>query len=252
MVKWLAVAIALLQGLQGSGYAPFDVEAVTAAPPTSVVALGGKTLHGEPSRLAWAPDGSTLYIQTRDGVGPAARARHLQLRLGRDGVSTLDQEPEWAADYWHNKVLEAAPGMPWLKIDVSLDKQRNRVAPFAGGFASAGAATGSEAASSYTLAYITLQFLGVEIGRWMTDEPKSGVTFGWGPAGSGAMAFVDKQGRLTLIDKEKRQRVVPRTSNVQLPAWSPDGSYVAYLEKHGRSNYELMSVALVRTDMPLQ
>jgi hypothetical protein len=249
MVRWLAVAFAVLQG---SGFAPLDVDSLNIAPPTPIVELRGNVLHGEPSRLAWAPDGSTLYLQTRDGVGTAARIRHFSLRLGRDGLATLDQEPDWAADYWHNKVTEAAPGMPWLKIDVSLDRQRTRVAPLAGGFASAGAASGSEAASSFTLAYVTLSYLGVEVGRWMTDEPKSGVTFGWGPSGSGALTFVDKQGRLTLLDKEKRQQSVLRSSHVLLPAWSPDGNYIAFLEKHGRSTYQLSSVALVRGDVPLQ
>lgn len=249
MVRLLAVLVALVQG---TGFAPFDVDALSIAPPTPIVELGGKVLHGEPSRLAWAPDGSTMYLQTRDGVGAAARYHHFQLRLGHDGLATLDEEPTWAADYWHNKVTEVAPGMPWLKIDVSLDQQRTRVAPLAGGFATAGNATGSEAASSFTLAYVTLQYLGVEIGHWMTDEPKSGVTFGWGPSGSGAIAFVDKQGRLALVDKEKRLRFVLRTSNVMLPAWSNDGNYVAFLEKQGRSNYRLMSVALVRVDVPLQ
>ena len=249
MMRWLSVVVALVQG---SGFAPFDVDALSIAPPTPIVELRRKVLHGEPSRLAWAPDGSTLYLQSRDGVGTAARYHHFQLRLGHDQLSDLDKEPDWAADYWHNKITEVAPGMPWLKIDVNLDKQRTRVAPFAGGFASAGGATGSEAAASFTLAYVTLEYLGVEIGHWMTDEPKSGVTFGWGPSGSGAVAFVDKQGRLALLDKEKRQRSVLRTSNVMLPAWSTDGNYVAFLEKHGRSNYRLTSVALLRGDVHLQ
>ncbi len=248
MLKWLFIAMA---ALQGSGFAPFDAESVSVAPPTTITQLTGKTLRGVPSRLSWAPDGATLYVQTRDGVGAAAQTRHFQLRLGREGISTLDEEPDWAADYWHNKVLETAPGMPWLKIDVSLDNQRQRVAPFAGGFTGA-TGSGSDAASSYTLAYVTLRYLGVEIGRWMTDEPKSGVTFGWGPPGTGALAFVDKQGRLTLLDKEKRQRLIAKSSSVMLPAWSPDGSYVAFLEKHGRTTYQLMTVALVRTDTPLQ
>lgn len=247
MLKWLLLAVAVVQS---SGTAPFDADSVSLTPPTSITRLTGKVLRGEPSRLAWAPDGSSLYLQSRDGIGTAARTRHYQLRLGRDGLLPLDEEPDWAADYWHNKVLETAPGMPWLKIDVSVDRQRTRVAPFAGGFTSA-TASGSDAASSYTLAYVTLRYLGIEIGRWETDEPKSGVTFGWGPAGTGAVAYVDKQGHLALLDKEKRQRLVTQSSSVLLPAWSPDGSYVAFLEKHGRSTYHLMSVALVRTDMPL-
>lgn len=247
---WMLCAALLL--LQGAGFAPFDVSSLSVAPPTVVAELDRKVLRGEPSRLAWSPDGSLLYIQTRDGIGAAAHTRHFQLRLGQDGLAPLDIKPGWAADYWHNKVTEAAPGMPWLSIDARVDRTRTRVAPFAGGFAGAGSATGSEAAASYTLAYVTLSFLGVEIGQWMTDEPKSGVTFGWGPAGSGALAFVDRQGKLTLMDKERRLRPIARTDRVRLPAWSPDGNYVAYLEPQGRSRFRLASVALLRVDRPLQ
>jgi len=202
--------------------------------------------------MAWSPDGSTLYVQSRDGVGAAAQLRHFELRLADQILRPLEQQPAWAAEYLRNKVTELAPGMPWLQIDVTVDSTRTRVAPIAGGFASTGAATGSETASSFTLRYVTLSYLGVEIGRWMTDEPKSGVTFGWGPAGSGAIAFVDRQDHLVLIDKERRLRVVPRTENVMLPAWSPDGNYVAFLQKHGRSKFTVSSVAFLRADSALQ
>jgi dipeptidyl aminopeptidase/acylaminoacyl peptidase len=249
-MRSLALFVALV--VQGAGFAPFDVASLAIAPPTSLAVLERRTLHGEPSRLAWSADGSALYVQSRDGVGDAARLRHFQVRLGQQGLESLDSEPSWAVEYWHAKVSEAAPGLPWLKIDVNVDRQRTRVAPFAGGFASAGAATGSEAASTVTLAFVTLSYLGVEIGHWMTDERKSGVTFGWGPAGSGALAFVDRQGHLALLDKERRVRPVPRNDGVMLPAWSPDGNYVAYLEKRGRSKFHLASVALLRVENPLQ
>lgn len=249
-MRLLAFALALL--VQGTGIAPFDVSSLVAAPPLAVTAVDRRALHGEPSKLAWAPDGSTLYVQSRDGVGAAARMRHFQVRLGDQQLRPLDEEPDWAASYWHNKVTELAPGMPWLKIDVSVDRTRTRVAPLGGNFASAATASGSEAASSYQLSYVTLQYLGVEIGRWMTDEPKSGVTFGWGPAGSGSLAFADQQGRLTLMDKEKRLRPIANTASVMLPAWSPDGNYVAFFQKSGRSKWTLSSVALVRTQATLQ
>ena len=250
MVRSLALVAAL--AVQGTGFAPFDVASLAVAPPTQILELTRKLLRGEPSQLAWSPDGAALYIQARDGVGAATHYRHFEVRLAEQKLLPLDDEPEWAAEYWHHKVTEAAPGMPWLKIDVTVDRTRTRVAPFTGGFASAGASTGSETAASFTLAYVTLSYLGVEIGRWMTDEPKSGVTFGWGPAGSGALAFADSQGHLALLDKERHIRPVARTKDVLLPAWSPDGSYVAFLQKNGRSKYMLGSVALLRADTRLQ
>lgn len=249
MVRWLGVVLALAQS---AGVVPFDVGSMTIAPPTTLHELSRKSLGGEPSKLAWSPDGSLLYLQSRDGVGPAARYRHFQIRLGRQGLASLDREPDWAAEYWHHKVTEAAPGMPWLAVDVHVDQQRTRVAPFAGGFASGGTATGSEAASTVTLSFVTLEYLGVEIGHWDADEPKTGVTFGWGPTGTGAMTFVDKRGRLNLLDKERRQRTVARTEHVMLPAWSPDGNYIAFLEKRGRSRYTVMSIAMLRFSSPLQ
>ena len=249
-MRGLVLIVALT--VQGAGFAPFDVSSLAVAPPTPIAQLERKTLRGEPSQMAWSPDGSTLYIQSRDGVGAAAQLRHFELRLADQILRPLEQQPAWAAEYWRNKVTELAPGMPWLQIDVTVDSTRTRVAPIAGGFASTGAATGSETASSFTLRYVMLSYLGVEIGRWMTDEPKSGVTFGWGPAGSGAIAFVDRQDHLVLIDKERRLRVVPRTENVMLPAWSPDGNYVAFLQKHGRSKFTVSSVAFLRADSALQ
>jgi hypothetical protein len=126
------------------------------------------------------------------------------------------------------------------------------VAPFTGAFAGVGTATGTQAATTVTLASVTLSYVGVEIGHWMTDEAMSGVTFGWGPAGSGALVCVDRGGRLNLLDKESRTMPVPQTGDVLLPAWSPDGNYIAFIEKQGRARYVVRSVALVRTGLSVR
>src|SRR5580765_3926959 len=107
-MRSLVLMIALTA--QGAGFAPFDVASLAVAPPTPIAQLERKTMRGEPSQMAWSPDGSALYIQSRDGVGSAAQLRHFELRLSDQILRPLEQEPDWAAEYWRNKVTELAPG----------------------------------------------------------------------------------------------------------------------------------------------
>lgn len=248
-MRWLLLVLGLLG--QSAGSPPFDVSSFAIAPPLRVAALDMKKLRGEPRRLSWSQDGLSIYLQTVDGLGPHPDVRHYLISTSGGDWRAVGEEPSWAVEYWANKVAESAPGYPDLKIDVHVDRTRTRVAPFAGGFVSGGP-TGTETASTLTLARLTLTLLDVEIGQWMNDEPKSGATFGWGPRGSAALVFVDKTGRLTLIDKERRRRVVAASRHVSLPAWSGDGGYITYLERTSRTRYDLVSVALAHLNQTLQ
>ena len=65
---------------------------------------------------------------------------------------------------------------------------------------------------------VTLRLLGVKIGNWINGAPMAGETFGWGPAGSGALVFVGRGDRLTLIDQAKHtQASSPRHKDASLP-----------------------------------
>ena len=91
---------------QGSGFAPFDTDAVTIAPPTSIVELTGKTLRGEPNRLSWSPDGSSIS-SPRDGIGNAAHG------ISSCASDVTDCSPSGRTRLgcgWHNKVLEDRAG----------------------------------------------------------------------------------------------------------------------------------------------
>jgi dipeptidyl aminopeptidase/acylaminoacyl peptidase len=250
-VRWLILAaVSLVQTSPAAS--PIDVSSLAVASPTSILELDRRVFRGTPSRLAWSPDGSLVYIESRDGVGAAARVRHYDMRIGNSELHPLGAAPDWADEYWHQKIAEAAPGMPWLMIDVRVDRDRQRVAPLAGGFVGTGVASGTDAATSVMLATVKLSFLDVEVGQWPIDDPAAGVTFGWGPVASGAIAFTDRQGRLVLLDKERRRRTVATTKDVRLPAWSPDGHHIVFLQRTGRAKYRLVSVALARADMLLQ
>ena len=72
----------------------------------------------------------------------------------------------------------------------------------------------------------------------------AGDTFGWGPSGSGALAFVDRPGRLYLLDRRKHTQAVAGVKGAWMPAWSDDGARIAFLQKSGRRCFRLMTVAV--------
>jgi len=74
----------------------------------------------------------------------------------------------------------------------------------------------------------------------------AGVTYGWGPAGSAALVFVDAKGRVTLFDRARHKQLVPDSKDATMPAWSPDGGRVAFLQKDGRRKYRLMTSTVTR------
>jgi Tol biopolymer transport system component len=73
-----------------------------------------------------------------------------------------------------------------------------------------------------------------------------GLTFGWAPSPMGVLAFVDDKKRLVLIDRVGHKLEVPGATDVLLPAWSPDGTRIAYLQKKGKKAYTLNVIEVGR------
>ena len=67
MARMWSLLCAALLFLQGTGFAPFDVSALSVAPPILVRDLDRKTLRGEPSKLAWSPDGNYVAYLEQQG-----------------------------------------------------------------------------------------------------------------------------------------------------------------------------------------
>ena len=73
------------------------------------------------------------------------------------------------------------------------------------------------------------------------------MTFGWSPTALHAVAYAKPDGRLGVLDFSGGQFDVAGTKEAQLlPAWSPDGTMVVYLQKTGRHDYAVMSVSVNR------
>jgi hypothetical protein len=240
MMPWLLLVLVL------QARAPYDVDVSSLAisPPQLVCQLDMNVLKGDVRRLSWSPDGLYLHVQTLDRDA----LRDYIVGLEDKDVSLAFGEPEWATAYWARKSDLAAPGEPALKIEVIEKHQRTRPAPFAGGFGAGGAQTVDQRNPVDTYAIeVTLKLLGEEVGYFLNDVAYGGITYGWGPSGSGAIVFADTRGRLSFFDRQKHKKAVPGTKDAFLPAWSPDGTHVAFLQRDSRRIYRVMVSSVSRS-----
>jgi hypothetical protein len=153
------------------------------------------------------------------------------------------------------KSAQSAPGLAGLKI--TLDQQQKRMAATAapmggdlakGGLGPTGGASGggggsttgdavNAATQSQTATVVTLKLKGEVVGEFVNAPALPGTTFGWGPSGTGLIAFVTHSGRLVIMDGQGRKQEVDGSKAVLLPGWSTDGTRLVYLERAGRKKY---------------
>ena len=219
-----------------------DVSTLALSRPQLVCEIDLTALKGELRRLSWSPDGKYLHLQT---VEDRTVPRDFIVSLEDRELAIAFGEPDWASSYWARKADLAAPGVPSLKLEISETNRRTRPAPFTGGFANGGAQTPDvkNPVDAYE-AEVTLRLAGVEIGNWINGAPMAGETFGWGPSGSGAIVFVDRPGRLHLLDGRRRTQTLDGVRNAWMPAWSGDGAQIAFVQKSGRRTYRVMTAAV--------
>jgi len=253
---WIVLALTLSLAAQAAS--PVDASKLTISA-AAFAELDVRKLKGELFRLAWSPDARQLYLRTieRDKTGNVKTSHHYLLTL--DGTSTgLEAEPAWAAAYWAWKSTQAAPGRPAFKIDV--EQQRRRInstsVPMGGDLAKGGTeggATGSgvglgagdamaAALQSQMANVYTLKLKGEIVGEFVNAAAVPGLTFGWGPVGTGVIAFANPEGHIVLMDEQGHKQEIASSKSALLPAWSDDGRQLAYLERSGKNKVTLRSV----------
>lgn len=234
-----------------------DVRNVKVSAPRTLAEIDTTKVKGTPVGLAWRSDGA-IYLRVTQGTD---RTRHYQIATTPVvSVGQSDQAPVWAANYWTWKSGVSAPGEPTLKIDVEQRREKARSVNVSSGAdlagmssaAMSGGGSGGEgmaqnvavaaAASTMTNQVVSMRFKGQLVGEWTNEPPQPGVRYGWAPSPMGALAFVDAEGRLTLIDRDGRKTTVAGATKALLPAWSMDGRQIAFLEKKTPSLYVLMTV----------
>jgi hypothetical protein len=94
---------------------------------------------------------------------------------------------------------------------------------------------------------ITLSLSGQTLGRFVNEPLLPGYTFGWSPQPLGLLAYVNDTGHLSVMDMRGAHQELTASKNVLLPAWSPDGTTLAYLQRTGRKKFDLYTVRIAAT-----
>lgn len=233
---------------------PVDVSTLKVGAPATVTELDLGKLKGDLRQVGWSLDGTQLYVQTADGDPRSPKLRHYMVPVAGGAAKPIDAQPEWAKAYWDFKSDRFAPGIGSLMIDLEQKLEKTKIGTGSGRPGEMGGAAGAAGANPVdiektaegqhqNLARLTL--LGETISEFVNQMPIPGLMFSWGPSGSGAIAYTDREfGHLTLLDQRKHKHTVPGVKDALLPAWSTDGTRLAWVQKSGRKKYTLVWAAV--------
>lgn len=257
----VACAAAIVVPSSVAGQPPLRIDTLAVSEPVTLTQVDMGRLKGEPSRLAWSPDGTVLYLQTLEGgFGlPNVKLRHYQFAIAAPARKDLQIEPEWASAYWTLKSGQTSPEEDPLKIELKSEKQRMQTTavPRGGDLArggttvEVGAATPDGVMAAFnaqTVAVHTMLLQGQTVGEFTNSAIVPGLTFGWAPNGMRAIAFAAlKTGRIVVMDDHGTTIEVAGSKDALLPAWSPDGARLAWLQKDGRKTFVIRIVSVSPT-----
>jgi hypothetical protein len=226
---------------------PASAALIKLSDPGTWAELDFDKLKGRPSRLAWADDDRTIYLQTVEGSTAATlKARHYLIKQS-GAPSPIEAQPAWAQAYWKWKSAKTSFGDPLLAIDLItkrelVDNPSDRSTAYLNSEKIAPATLSSKGEGSrHTRSQLVLK--GQVIGEFVDEQVYPGYTFSWSPETLRLIAFRAQTGRLTIMNVEGLTQPAGDDKDVWLPAWSESGDEIAYLDRLGRKKYALRVIS---------
>jgi len=223
--------------------------------PQTIVELDTGRLKGDPGMLAWAPDGNALYLQMieRDRKGAVTSTKHYVVAVAEKTITSVESQPAWVGPYWGWKAAPSSPAAAAFRIVPSeREEVKHAVAPVGdlakGGAGGDGRNMGTSAgealaaqATAQKLHIWALKVDGETIGEWVNEAVTPGSNFSWAPAPAHLLVYTKRDGGpLALLDDKGRKTTLTGAKNASFPAWSDEGTRIAWLEKKDRRKYDLM------------
>src|SRR5436190_6212429 len=171
-----------------------SAKAAQVSTPVQVDSIDAGKLKGEPTQLAWSPDGTQLFLQMseRDKAGMTISPRSFLMSASTGKPEKVEAAPAWAAEYWAWKSGQAAPGAPAFKIDFTEDYKTvtSTSSPMGGALAKGGVDTsGSGGTTAEEVAnhaqqmqkqhVVTYTLKGEVVGEFVGQQVVHGYTFSW-------------------------------------------------------------------------
>ncbi len=263
MKRPILTSLFILTAVTAYAQQPLAVGRLTISEPATIAKFSTGDLKGQPVRLAWSADGTALYIQTSERVGANTTARHYLFTVADGKRTSVDAEPAWFKTSWAAKSDRSSPDDPKFLIDVASETRvaRAAAAPMGGDMArggvdgggTAGGGAGGSSADDVVnaangrqnAAVLSMKLGGQTIGEFENTMVVPGMTFGWAPKGSHAIAFAaPPNGKIVIMDTKGKTQDIDGTKDTLLPAFSPDGTKVAWLRRDGRRGFLLQMSAI--------
>ena len=233
-----------------------DARNVTFSGAVVVTTIDTGRLKGEPTQLGWSDDSSQWYLLTQERAadGRLTKPRYFVMSASAPQPAAVGSQPDWAAAYFKWKSGKTGPGVTAPEIEADTSETTKTAtesamggSTYGGGGVDAVSGTSIEGAARRSeqelkQRVITLTLSGQTIGRFVNQPLLPGYTFGWSPQSLGLLAYVNDAGHLAVMDMRGGHKEFPTSRDVILPAWSPDGSTIAYLQKAGKKKWELYTV----------